>query len=78
MGNLGPVLWQEAFIRAVDETDTETLARLIEEAERAIASPPAAARKPSGIEYEVRAMDLSAHALEAIKVQKLGGAKLSH
>ncbi len=29
MGDLGPVPWQEAFIRAVHETDRETLAQLI-------------------------------------------------
>ncbi len=36
MRELRPVLWQEAFIRAVDEPDREILARLIREAEFAI------------------------------------------
>ena len=73
MGDLGPVLWQEAFIRAVDETDRETLARLIEEAERAISIRRQQLGNPADYQYEVRAMDLSKHALDAIKAQKLGG-----
>jgi hypothetical protein len=73
LGDLGPVLWQEAFIRAVDETDRETLARLIDEAELAISIRRQQLGNPADYQHEVRAMDLSKHALDAIKVQKLGG-----
>jgi hypothetical protein len=78
VGDLGPVLWQEAFIRAVGETDRETLARLIDEAERAISIRRQQLGNPADYRHEVRAMDLSTHALDAIKAQKLGGGKLSH
>jgi hypothetical protein len=77
MGDLGPVLWQEAFIRAVHETDRETLARLIDEAERAICVRRRQLANPADYRHEVRAMDLSKQALDAIKVQKLGGKKLA-
>jgi hypothetical protein len=77
VGDLGPVLWQEAFIRAVDETDRETLARLIDEAERAICIRRQQLGNPADYRHEVRAMDLSKHALETIKAQKLGGKNLA-
>jgi hypothetical protein len=73
LADLGPVLWQEAFTRAVDETDRETLARLIDEAELAINIRRQQLGKSADYRHEVRALDLSTHALEAVKVQKLGG-----
>jgi len=73
MGDPGPVLWQEAFIRAVLETDRETLPQLIDEAERAICIRRQQLKNPADYRHEVRAMDLSKHALDAIKAQKLGG-----
>jgi hypothetical protein len=78
LDNLTPVLWQEAFIRAVDETDRETLARLIREAEIAICLRRLQLENPAKYHDEVRAMDIATQAMDAIKVQKLGvGRKLA-
>jgi hypothetical protein len=73
MRNLRPVLWQEAFIRAVDEPDCETLARLIREAEFAIVFRRQQLENPADYGDEVRAMKLATLAMDAVKVQKLGG-----
>jgi hypothetical protein len=73
-----PVIWQEAFIRAVDEPDRETLARLIHEAEIAICLRRLQLENPANYHDEVRAMDIATQAMDAIKVQKLGvGRKLA-
>ncbi|MGA7852531.1 MAG: hypothetical protein WCA15_04335 [Candidatus Acidiferrales bacterium] len=78
LDNLRPVLWQEAFIRAVDEPDREALARLIREAERAICLRRLQLENPADYRNEVRAMDIATQAMDAIKVQKLGvGRKLA-
>jgi hypothetical protein len=78
LDNLRPVLWQEAFIRAVDEPDRETLARLIREAEIAICLRRLQLENPANYHDEVRAMDIATQAMDAIKVQKLGvGRKLA-
>ena len=78
LDNFRPVLWQEAFIRAVDEPDRETLARLIREAERAICLRRLQLENRADYRYEVRAMDVATQAMDAIKVQKLGvGRKLA-
>jgi hypothetical protein len=70
-----PVLWQETFIRAVDEPDTEILARLIHDAELAIFSRRQQIANPNDYCNEVRAMDLAMLAMDAIKVQRLGSAR---
>jgi hypothetical protein len=70
-----PVLWQEAFIKAVDEPDRETLARLIREAERAIILRRQQLDDPANYRDEVRAMNLATLAMDAIRVQKLGGSR---
>jgi hypothetical protein len=70
---LRPVIWQEAFIRAVDEPDRETLARLIRDAEQAIVLRRQQLENPANYSDEVRAMKLASLAMDAIKVQKLGG-----
>jgi hypothetical protein len=75
MRELRPVIWQEAFIRAVDEPDRETLARLIREAEFAIVFRQQQLDNPANYQDEVRAMKLATLAMDAIKVQKLGGAR---
>jgi hypothetical protein len=76
--NFRPVLWQEAFIKAVDEPDPETLARLIREAEIAICLRRLQLENPANYRSEVRAMDVATQAMDAIKVQKLGmGRKLA-
>lgn len=75
MDNLRPVLWQEAFIRAVDEPDRETLARLIHEAEIAICLRRLQLENPANYHDEVRAMDIATLAMDAIKTQKLGVAR---
>lgn len=72
MRDLRPVLWQEAFIRAVDEPDRETLARLIREAEFAIVFRRQQLANPADYRDEVRAMNLARLAMDAVKVQKLG------
>ena len=56
MRDLRPVLWQEAFIRAVDEPDREALARLIREAEFAICFRQQQLEDPADYRDEVRAM----------------------
>ena len=77
MDNYRPVIWQEAFIRAVDEPDRETLARLIHEAEIAICLRRLQLDNPANYRNEVRAMEIATQAMDAIKVQKLGvGRKL--
>jgi len=73
MRGLRPVIWQEAFIRAVDEPDRETLGRLIREAEQAIVLRRLQLENPADYEDEVRAMNLATLAMDAVKVQKLGG-----
>jgi hypothetical protein len=73
MPNLRPVLWQEAFIRAVDEPDRETLARLIREAEQAIVLRRQQLENPTDYRDELRAMKLASLAMDSIKVEKLGG-----
>src|ERR1700734_1620191 len=73
MGNLRPVIWQEAFIKAVDEPDRETLARLIREAEMAIVQRRLQLENPANYRDEVRAMKLATLAMDSIKAQKLGG-----
>ncbi len=75
MHDLRPVLWQEAFIKAVDEPDRETLARLIRDAEIAIRLRWQQMENPSDYRHEVRAMKVATQAMDAIKVQKLGGRK---
>ena len=75
MPNLRPVLWQEAFITAVDEPDPETLARLIHDAELAIFRRRQQIANPGDYRNEVRAMDLATLAMDAVKVQKLHGAR---
>ena len=75
MRELRPVLWQEAFIRAVDEADRETLARLIREAEFAIVFRRQQLENPANYRDEVRAMNLATLAMDSIKVQKLGGVR---
>ena len=75
MQNEKPVLWQETFIRAVDETDRETLALLICEAELAIALRRLQLENPANYRNEVRAMNVATQAMDAIKAQKLGGGK---
>src|SRR5271155_1678679 len=75
MRDLRPVLWQEAFIRAVDEPDRETLARLIREAEFAIVFRRQQLENPADYSDEVRAMKLATLAMDAVKVQKLGGVR---
>jgi hypothetical protein len=70
-----PVLWQEAFIRAVDEADRETLARLIGDAEIAIRLRWQQMENPADYRHEVRAMKVATQAMDAIKAQKLGGEK---
>jgi len=75
MRDLRPVLWQEAFIRAVDEPDRETLARLIREAEFAIVFRRQQLDDPANYSDEVRAMKLATLAMDSIKVQKLGGVR---
>jgi hypothetical protein len=75
MRDLRPVLWQEAFIKAVDEPDRETLARLIREAELAIVLRRQQLENPANYRDELRAMKLAALAMDSIKVQKLGGAR---
>ena len=56
MRDLRPVLWQEAFIRAVDEPDREALARLIREAECAICFRQQQLEDPAAYHDEMRAM----------------------
>jgi hypothetical protein len=75
MRELRPVLWQEAFIRAVDEPDRETLAQLIREAEFAIFFRRQQLENPADYRDEVRAMNLATLAMDSIKVQKLGGVR---
>jgi hypothetical protein len=75
MLDLRPVLWQEAFIRAVDEPDRDTLARLIREAEVAIFFRRQQLESPGDYSNEVRAMNLATLAMDSIKVQKLGGVR---
>jgi hypothetical protein len=75
MRDLRPVLWQEAFIRAVDEPDRDTLARLIREAEFAIVFRRQQLESPGDHNNEVRAMNLATLAMDSIKVQKLGGVR---
>jgi hypothetical protein len=75
MRDLRPIIWQEAFIKAVDEPDRETLARLIHDAELAIFLRRQQMGDPAEYREEVRAMDVSTQALNAIKDQKLGGEK---
>jgi len=75
MRNLRPVLWQEAFIRAVDEPDRETLTRLIREAEMAIVQRRLQLANPAGYRDELRAMKLATLAMDSIKAQKLGGVR---
>jgi hypothetical protein len=75
MRNLRPVLWQEAFIKAVDEPDRETLARLIREAEMAIVQRRLQLENPANYRDEVRAMKLATLAMDSIKAQKLGGVR---
>src|SRR5271170_6339299 len=74
MRDLRPVLWQEAFIRAVDEPDQETLARLIREAEFAIVFRRQQLENPADYD-EVRAMNLATLAMDTVKAQKLGGVR---
>jgi len=75
MQNLRPVLWQEAFIKAVDEPDREALARLIREAEMAIAQRRQQLEDPANNRDELRAMKLATLAMDSLKVQKLGGVR---
>jgi hypothetical protein len=75
MRDLRPVLWQEAFIRAVDEPDRETLARLIREAELAIVLRRQQLENPADYRHELRAMKLATLAMDSIKVQKLDGVR---
>jgi len=75
MHDLRPVLWQEAFIKAVDEPDRETLAQLIREAEFAIFFRRQQLENPADYRDEVRAMNLATLAMDSIKVQKLGGVR---
>jgi hypothetical protein len=75
MLGLRPVLWQEAFIRAVDEPDREILPRLIREAEFAIFFRRQQLENPANYRDEVRAMNLATLAMDSIKVQKLGGVR---
>jgi hypothetical protein len=75
MRELRPVLWQEAFIRAVDEPDRENLARLIREAEFAIVFRRQQLANPADYGDEVRAMKLATLAMDSIKAEKLGGAR---
>ena len=75
MRELRPVLWQEAFIRAVDEPDRETLAQLIREAEFAIFFRRQQLENPANYRDEVRAMNLASLAMDSIKVLKLGGVR---
>jgi hypothetical protein len=70
-----PVIWQEAFIRAVDEPDKETSARLIRDAEQAIVLRRQQLDNPANYRDEVRAMKLATLAMDAVKVQKLGGVR---
>lgn len=75
MHDCRPVLWQEAFIRAVDEADRETLARLIGDAEIAIRLRWQQMENPADYRHEVRAMKVATQAMDAIKAQKLDGDK---
>ena len=75
MRNLRPVLWQEAFIRAVDEPDRETLAQLIREAELAIVLRRQQLEDPADYRDELRAMKLATLAMDSVRVQKLGGVR---
>ena len=75
MHDFRPVLWQEAFIKAVDEPDRETLARLIRDAEIAIGLRWQQMENPADYRHEVRAMKVATLAMDSIKVQKLGGGK---
>lgn len=75
MHDFRPVLWQEAFIKAVDEPDRETLARLIDDAEIAIRLRWQQMGNPADYRHEVRAMKVATQAMDAIKTQKLGGEK---
>lgn len=75
MHDFRPVLWQEAFIKAVDEPDRETLARLIRDAEIAIRLRCQQMENPADYRHEVRAMKVATLAMDSIKVQKLGGGK---
>lgn len=75
MPDLRPVFWQEAFIRAVDEPEPETLARLICDAELAICRRWRQLANPNDYRDEVRVMKLARLAMDAIKVQKLGCAR---
>ena len=75
MQDLRPVLWQEAFIKAVDEPDREALARLIRDAEAAMRLRWQQMENPADYRHEVRAMKVAAQAMDAIKAQKLSGGK---
>jgi hypothetical protein len=75
MRNLRPVFWQEAFIKAVDEPDRETLAQLIREAELAMVQRRQQLENPADYRDELRAMKLATLAMDAIKVQKLGSVR---
>jgi hypothetical protein len=75
LDNFRPVLWQEAFIKAVDEPDRETLARLIRDAEIAIRLRWQQMENPADYRHEVRAMKVATQAMDAIKAQKLDGGK---
>lgn len=75
MHDLRPVLWQEAFIKAVDEPDREALARLIRDAEVAMRLRWQQMENPADYRHEVRAMKVAAQAMDAIKAQKLSGGK---
>lgn len=75
MHDFRPVLWQEAFIKAVDEPDRETLARLIRDAEIAIRLCWQQMENPADYRHEVRAMKVATLAMDSIKVEKLGGGK---
>ena len=75
MLELRPVLWQEAFIKAVDEPDREILARLIREAELAIVLRRQQLENPADYRDELRAMKLATLAMDSVRVQKLGGVR---
>jgi hypothetical protein len=71
MPSLRPVIWQDAFIRAVDEPNPETLAHLIHDAEFAICLGWQQLANPNDYRNEVRSMNLATLAMNAIKTQKL-------
>jgi hypothetical protein len=77
MSHFRPVLWQDAFIKAVDETDREALARLIHDAEQAMSLRRQQLDNQADYRREVRAMEIATRALDAVKVQKLSAEKKS-